>query len=170
MASPTLIDPNFLRTVVLVLEHSDEGALGLVLNRPTDAAVEEFLSGWETAASDPGVVFLGGPVQREIVVALCQGEAPSLHPVLDWLQSVDLHEDPAVVGPKLDALRVFSGYAGWGAKQLDGEVEQEDWFVLDPRPEDIFSPDPLGLWQRVLRRQRGSLRMVAEFPIEPSTN
>lgn len=175
VAAPSLLDPNFARTVILVLDHDDGGAVGVVLNRPSKTPVAEVLGSWSTAAAEPAVVFLGGPVQPEAAVCLARpspdaGGAPGLQPLLGWAGSLDLDQDPVGVVAAIDELRVFAGYAGWSPGQLEAEVGDDDWFVVDALPADAFGGTPDDLWRRVLRRQRGPLRLVAEFPLHPSFN
>ncbi len=173
VASPMLADPNFFRTVVLVCEHTDEGALGVVLNRQSGADVGEFLPAWTEHLVEPGVVFVGGPVQREVAVGVARvglaEPAEGWTPVLGDMGLLDLGGSPLDV-PDLKGLRVFSGYAGWGPGQLDAEVADDDWFVVAAEPDDPFRDDPATLWRRVLRRQRGNLRLYADFPPHPSLN
>lgn len=173
VATPPLVDPNFDRTVVLMLEHGEEGALGIVLNRPSDTALAEVLPEWHEHASAPGVIFGGGPVAPEAVIALARGgtdETEGWLPVLGAVGTVDVGRDPAELGPHLDALRVFVGYAGWGAGQLEAELEQDAWFVVSADPGDPFSPHPDRLWRDVLRRQRGRVAMFANHPDDPTVN
>ena len=178
VAAPRLIDPNFARTVVLVCRHDDEGALGLVLNRPTSVAVGEALPGWVEPLAPPNVVFLGGPVQPEMAVGLgrLRGEhsgradTEEWTPIGDQLGLVNLGSSPAGEVGALDRLRVFAGYAGWSAGQLDFEVASADWFVLPALAEDHFTAAPGGLWRRVLRRQPGPVALFADFPLDPSLN
>ncbi|MFC0082718.1 YqgE/AlgH family protein [Aciditerrimonas ferrireducens] len=171
VAAPQLEDPNFHRTVVLVVEHDEEGSFGLVLNRPTAVPVGDLLEGWATAAegAPPAVVFQGGPVSPEVVIGLGR---PSLGgrfvPVLGAVGIVDLHEVPPP-GSAV-AARIFSGYAGWGPGQLDRELAQGAWFVVPGRPEDLLGGDPEGLWRAVLRRQPGELRLLAAYPADPAAN
>jgi|SRR5579875_5865 len=175
VATPRLADPNFSRTVVLLLAHGEQGALGLVLNRPTDTPVASPLPQWEELASGPGVVFLGGPVAGgTICLARVRSEVgvpgDAYLPLQGTLGTVDLEADPAFVAPWVEELRVFAGYSGWGAGQLEGEVGEGAWWVLDARPEDLFSDQPEGLWRRVLRRQGGDLAIASYFPPDPSLN
>jgi putative transcriptional regulator len=172
VASPSLHDPNFERTVILLLEHG-EGALGVVLNRPSDTAIDEPLPAWRLQAAEPSVVFVGGPVgEAAICLAHSRGSAPAdgWQQLFGDLGTLDVARDPDEVGVPVDGLRVFAGYAGWGAGQLEEEIAAGAWFVLDAEPEDAFSPDPAGLWRRVLRRQRGMLSTVANFPADLSVN
>jgi putative transcriptional regulator len=178
VATPMLTDPNFSRTVVLMLDHSEEGAVGVVLNRPSATTVAEALPAWGGRAAAPGVVFVGGPVNPTSAICLA-GVAPEPAGVVStgpgvrrlWggLGTVDLSLDPDELAP-IDWLRVFAGYAGWGAGQLEGEIGEGAWFVVDAQTADPMSPDPSGLWRAVLRRQTGALRDVANFPADPSLN
>ena len=178
VAGPRLVDPNFVRTVVFLCRHDDEGALGVVLNHPTGIAVAEALPGWVEALAPPYVVFLGGPVQPEMAVALARlvpgraGRAAGDEwtPVDDRLGLVNLSASPADEAASLESLRVFAGYAGWGAGQLDFEVSSGDWWVLPAEEEDPFTAAPGGLWRRVLRRQAGPVALFADFPPDPSAN
>jgi putative transcriptional regulator len=171
VATPSLRDPNFARTVVLLLESNEEGALGLVLNRPSRTSVAEVLPQWWPIASEPAVVFGGGPVSPSSAICLAAGGAEpgtGYAPLRAGLGTVDLDRDPDEVS--VQALRVFAGYAGWGAGQLQGEIAEGAWYVLDARPDDAFSDDPAELWSRVLRREGGSLALVATCPIDPTMN
>jgi putative transcriptional regulator len=169
VASPMLGDPNFERTVVFMLEHGDEGAVGVVLNRPTEVEVEAPLEDWRRLTSFPMVVFVGGPVSRESVIALARiGDgkpAPdAFTQIHDSIGALDLTADADLVGGAIDDLRIFAGYAGWGPGQLEGELEEAAWFVVDALPSDPFTAAPDDLWPTVLRRQPGPLRRYALFP------
>ena len=174
VANPALKDPNFDRTVVLVLEHEAEGALGLVLNRPSPTPVEAVLPGWEQLAKEPPVVFNGGPVSPGAAICLGRvggsGDGSGWRPLFGELATVDLERRPEELSGSVAELRVFSGYAGWGPGQLEGELDQTGWFVIDAGPDDALSRDPLRLWQAVLRRQGGDLALLATFPPDPSLN
>lgn len=173
VATPPLVDPNFDRSVVLLLEHGDDGALGIVLNRPSDTALESVLPEWYQHASEPGVVFSGGPVAPEAVIALARGGTDATDgwvTVLGPVGTVDIGRDPDELGLQLDALRVFVGYAGWSPGQLESELEQDAWFVVRTESGDPFSPNPDRLWHEVLRRQRGRLAMFANYPEDPTEN
>lgn len=166
VASPTLLDPNFLRTVVLVLQHDDDGALGVVLNRPTGEPVTAHLPAWSGSLAEPAVVFAGGPVEPAVAIGLGRDLAGAEPTGVPSVGIVDLAGEP---GP-LDVVRIFSGYAGWGPGQLEGELEEEAWIVLEADPGDPFSTEPEGLWRRVLRRQGGRMAMLATMPIDPAWN
>lgn len=171
VAAPALIDPNFARTVVLLCEFNEDGALGLVLNRPTESPVADFLPMWEP--DEPPVVFIGGPVQPEVAVGLVRhrGVEPiGFSVVADDYGLFDLATPPELTDGALAALRVFSGYSGWGSGQLEAEVLNGDWVIVDATLDDLFGPDAHGLWSAVLRRQGGELAMLADFPEDPGLN
>ncbi|MGH9185042.1 MAG: YqgE/AlgH family protein [Acidimicrobiales bacterium] len=174
VASPSLDDPNFERSVVFMIEHSDEGALGLVLNRPSGIELLGPLPEWSRLATEPSVVFVGGPVSQGSAIALARldrdGPVSGFEPVLGRLGVIDLGEDPDLIGGPVDDLRVFTGYAGWGSAQLEAELDQGAWWVVDAQPGDAFSDDPDTLWRRVLRRQRPPLNRFALYPPDPSLN
>ena len=174
VAAPTLLDPNFYRTVVLLLDHDDDGALGVILNRPSELQLEDGLPGWERLATAPPVVFLGGPVSPG--TAICLGRrrtetAPEwFQPVLGRLGLLDPARDIEELATGVDAARVCSGYAGWGAEQLRDELAEGAWFVLDADEDDVTSTEPEGLWSRVLRRQPAPVSWAANCPIDPTLN
>lgn len=174
VATPILQDPNFARSVVLICQQDEDGYMGLVLNRPLEAEIAEHLPEWQHLCSAPQRIFEGGPVQREVALALGRhapgdpGEGWTV--VSDVLGLLDLGRDPAELWGELERLRIFSGYAGWAAGQLEGEVREQAWFVVEADPGDPFTEDNEGLWQRVMRRQPGSLAMFATFPPDPSLN
>ncbi|MFI5041651.1 MAG: YqgE/AlgH family protein [Acidimicrobiales bacterium] len=174
VASPVLQDPNFDRTVVLVLAYGDDGALGLVLNRPSETELGEPLPQWGDQAAEPPVVFVGGPVAR--TSAICLARCPESaagdgwQPLFGPLGTLDLGLDPEDVPVPIDRLRVFAGYAGWGAGQLDSEIAAGAWFVVAADAEDALSSDPAGLWRRILARQTGALAALANFPLDLAVN
>ncbi len=166
VAAPGLPDPNFETTVVLLLEHGEGGALGVVLNRPSDVALAETLDEWEPYAADPAVIFVGGPVDHDAVLALTRmhgDEELGVRPVTDEIGLVDLELSPAAAGLR-GPVRVFAGYAGWGAGQLEGELQAGTWFIIDAEPGDVFSEDPAELWRSVLVRQGGVFSTVTPDP------
>jgi putative transcriptional regulator len=171
IAGPTLLDPNFWRTVILVGEHSDEGALGVVLNRSSETPVEEALPELTLLAEDLGAVHVGGPVQPSAVVVLADFVDPDAAEtlVLDSVGFLPSEVEPDTLG-ELRRARVYAGYAGWGPGQLDGELEEGSWIVEPARPEDVFTDDPEGLWSDVLRRKGGPFAVLAAMPPDPSLN
>lgn len=174
VAEPMLGDSNFDRTVVLVIQHTAEGALGLVLNRPTDVLVAEALPGWEVPATDPGLLHIGGPVQEQSGWCLARARQPAgragFAPIVGDLGLVDLDVDPLEAATAFHATRLYAGYSGWGAGQLEQELAQDVWFVVDATPDDAFQPDGAALWKRILARQGGPLARLAHFPPDPSLN
>jgi putative transcriptional regulator len=174
LAQPHLDEPNFTRTVVFMIEHNADGAVGVVLNRPTDLRIDEVLADWRDLAGEPAVLFVGGPVSQSSVLGLAQigehGIAPGWSAVLGRIGTLDLNSDPAALVGELDAVRLFAGYSGWGPGQLDWELEEESWFVVDAEPVDVLDPDPESLWRRVLQRQPDRLALLAHFPLDISVN
>jgi putative transcriptional regulator len=171
VASPALVDPNFARGVVLITEHNDEGAMGVVLNRPSETEVDE-VAPELAAVADGEPVFIGGPVQPQALVVLAQFadiEAAA------WIVAEDVGFVAAETeGDRLtDAVRrgrVYAGYSGWGAGQLEAEVEEEAWIVEAPLPAELFPKDPLALWSDVLERKGGQFALIARMPEDPSLN
>ncbi|MEM8923556.1 MAG: YqgE/AlgH family protein [Actinomycetota bacterium] len=163
-------DPNFDATLTLILEHSDEGALGLVLNRPSELTMDDAFPEWAELAAEPGVVFAGGPVDRDALIALGWSDDGGGALVLG-AHSVDLDAQPALVQAEgVHRVRVFAGYAGWAAGQLEGEIANHGWWVVDAGIDDLFTDDPGRLWANVLQRQGGELQWYAHFPLDPSLN
>ncbi len=171
VAGPGLVDPNFWRTVVLVGEHSDEGALGVVLNRSSETTVLEALPELALLADDMGAVHVGGPVQPSAVVVLADfadvEAAESL--VIESIGFLPAEVEPTAIG-ELSRARVYVGYAGWGPGQLDAELEEGSWIVEPALPDDVFTDDPDGLWSGVLRRKGGPFGLLAAMPPDPSRN
>lgn len=235
VATPVLSDPNFDRAVVLLLDHGEDGSLGVVLNRPTPVDVGEILEAWASLAGDPRVVFQGGPVSLDAALGVAvvpsggHSRAGSAHDAparahadgegtpdaagdadtdpdgpdgpdgledladvdglddldatddaedgpLGWrrihgaIGLVDLEAPPELLAAELGSLRIFAGYAGWGAGQLEDEVAEGAWYVVESEPGDVSSPAPESLWRSVLRRQRSELAMVATYPDDASLN
>jgi putative transcriptional regulator len=175
VATPALLDENFYRTVVLLLAHDENGAFGLVLNRPLEAvAVAEHIPQWEEHVAAPARVFLGGPVEPAMALGLAAGTATDRGegwiPMAGGYGLIDLGRTPDTLDVALERMRVFTGYAGWGAGQVDGEIAASAWFVVDADPADAFTDAPGTLWRRVLDRQRGDVRIYALFPEDPRQN
>ena len=172
IASPSLNDPNFWRTVVLVIQHSDEGALGLVLNRPSDTTVEDSVPalGHLVAGDEP--LFIGGPVQPSSVMVLAEFEDPGDAALLAFDEVGVLAADagPEQLSAGVRTARAFAGHAGWGPGQLDAELERDDWILERARHEDAFTTTPEDLWSVVLTRKGGSYALVARLPPDPSVN
>jgi putative transcriptional regulator len=176
VASPILRDPNFYRSVILVLEHTGDGALGLVLNRPSETAVADPLPGWSELSAHPRVVFVGGPVQPNAAICLARvepdeaGEASGWTPLGSGLGTLDLDRDPDELATHVESVRIFAGYAGWAPGQVEGEMGERAWLVVEAEPDDPMTGDPLTLWKAVLRRQGGESALLAGYPDNPSLN
>lgn len=171
VASPSLLDPNFRRTVVLVTEHTGEGAAGLVLNRPSPSPVSELVPQLEPLVDDDEQVWLGGPVQPNAVLVLGEfvDPADAAVPLFGSLGFPSL-DDPEEVLPATTRRRVFAGYAGWGAGQLEDEIERDDWILEPASNDDAFTDAPQELWADVLRRKGGIYELVSRMPEDPSVN
>lgn len=175
LATPPLEDPNFDRSVVFVLEHHDDGAVGVVINRPSDETLVAPLDRWTELQSSPAAIFEGGPVEDTALIALAVANDPDadddmLTPIVGSIVSADLTADPLLVSIAVSAVRVFRGYAGWGPGQLESEVDGGAWLVLDAEVDDVFSSEPDELWRTVLRRQPGRLAWLANAPDDLSLN
>jgi putative transcriptional regulator len=181
VATPELGEGTFERSVVLVLDHDEEGALGVVINRPTPVGVAEVLPTWQPLASEPGVLFQGGPVGADSALGLAvlptaddDAEPLGWRRVVGRLGLVDLDTPPEVLAAEVSGLRIFAGYAGWAPGQLEDELRQGAWYVVPADPGggfgDAFTAEPDRLWRAVLRRQGGDLAMVSTYLADPSLN
>lgn len=174
VAAPQMEDPNFLRSVILVLDHDEDGALGVVLNRASSITVLETLDDWVELAASPPVVFGGGPVEPTAVVALGAARLGAVPDggtaILDRVRLVNLEEDPVLAAADLERIRLFAGYAGWSPEQLEQEIDQGAWYPVDAEPGDVFTSEPDRLWHAVLRRQARPLRLLATYPEDPALN
>ncbi|ALG86450.1 YqgE/AlgH family protein [Gordonia phthalatica] len=177
IASTALTGPTFARTVIYVIEHDEQGTLGVVLNRMSDAAVFNVLPAWAELAAQPRAVFVGGPVSTSS--ALCLGvaktgvnvaEQPKLHQVLGPVAMVDLDADPDELANILTGVRIFAGYAGWDAGQLDDEIAEGSWIIAPGLPGDLLTEPSVDVWQRVLRRQPWPLPLLSTYPLRPEEN
>lgn len=169
IAAPQLLDPNFRRTVVLIAEHGDEGAMGVILNRPSGMNVADAAPDLEPLIGPGEPIFAGGPVQPTSGVVLAE-LVEADEPIFDDVVLVPGLDELADVVDGTDRIRVFAGYAGWGPGQLEGELEREDWFTEPARPADVFAEDVESLWSSVLERKGGQFALVARMPDDPSRN
>jgi putative transcriptional regulator len=171
VAGPSLVDPNFRRAVVLVGEHGEQGAMGVVLNRPSGATIGEAVPELAPLVSDSEIVHVGGPVQPSAIVVLADFEEPERAGtiVLESVGFLPSEVEPDDLG-ELRRARVFAGYAGWGPGQLDDELAEGSWIVEPALPEDIFTESPDELWSDVLRRKGGPFSVLALMPPDPSLN
>lgn len=167
-------DDVFERGVVLVLHHDDDGAHGLVLNRPLAAEVDSVLPGWQEHVNAPPRVFQGGPVSLDTALGLVRmpgvTESVGIKRLFGAVGLVDLDAPPLIVVPEVAGIRIFAGYAGWGAGQLESEIESGAWFVVEAEADDAFTLEPAALWATVLERQLGTLRFLSSYPSDPSMN
>ena len=176
VATPRTIGEVFRRSVVLVLQHDEDGAQGVVLNRPMPAPVSAVLPYWQDYVTDPSNVFQGGPVAMDSALGLVtvpgdKAEVPmGVRLLFGGIGLVDLDIPPIVVMPEVAGLRIFAGYAGWSPGQLDQEIRAGGWYVVEAEARDAFSSEPETLWSQVLRRQRGNIALVASFPDDPTMN
>ena len=173
IASPALVDPNFHRTVILIAEHTGEGAMGLVLNRPAETLVADVVPDLSELADENAPVYFGGPVASDSVIVLAEFDDPELAGVL-------LEGDLGFVGSESGEVsdvaegvrraRIYAGHAGWGPGQLEGELGEDSWIVEPPQREEIFAEDADGLWSAVLRRKGREYALLATMPPDPSVN
>ena len=180
VATPRLRDPNFARRVVLILDHGDHGALGVAIDRPGGVPVGELLPQWQAVAAPPAELFVGGPVARNALVGLVRLASTDVPAdEVGWrmlveadrpVGTVDLAADPGPLSESIVGARLFSGYAGWDTGQLEAELDEGSWYVVEAQAPDAVSADPEGLWRRVLRRQGGALAVVSGFPPDPAMN
>jgi len=170
VSSPSLHDPNFRKTVVLIAHHDDDGAMGLVLSRPSDVSgvtAAPALDGLP-GAEDP--VFVGGPVEPTALMVLAEfvdvDEAAA--PIFGRLGFMPADAEPNDLS--IQRLRIFAGYSGWSSGQLESELAEPAWLVVDAEPDDAFAEDPDELWRSVLRRHGGPLRLMEQMPYDPGLN
>jgi putative transcriptional regulator len=161
-------DENFDRTVVFMLEHTSDGALGVVLNRPAPIEVAQAVPQWAPFVGDPPVVFVGGPVAPGSVLVLAraerEGSSAAFSPVLGGVGVVDASADPGSLEIPIVEARLFTGYAGWAPGQLEQELERGGWFVIDASPDDPFARLPDGLWAEALKRDEAVVAMRDQDP------
>lgn len=188
VATPAIGDGTFDQSVIFMLHHDADGALGVVINESTELAIEELLPRWADLSWTPGLVLAGGPVEPNGFIGLGRlvratapvhsgtedadgDDAPIVAPVHGTgLATIDLDADPALMAAEIDRLRIFRGYAGWGPLQLDTELSAGAWFDVPAQGDDLWAADPSELYQSVLRRQSGRLRWFANAPRDPSLN
>lgn len=172
LASPALLDPNFERTVVLIAMHGVEGAMGVVLNRPSDSTVAVAAPQLEQAISDSEPIYVGGPVQPDSIVLLAEfiDPAPAGVLVLGRIGFPAPDADLDELAQATDRVRAFAGFAGWSEGQLEEEIERGDWIAQPALPEDVFTDASDELWSRALTRMGGSYALLARMPRDPSVN
>jgi putative transcriptional regulator len=170
IAGPGLLDPNFQRTVVLIVEHTDEGAFGLVLNRPSETTVGEAVDELDRFVDGDDTLFIGGPVSQSALIVLAEFDDAQQAALVAFDDIGVLGEHGDDVMPETRRGRAFAGHAGWGPGQLDSELDRGDWILEQADREDAFSGEPRSLWESVLTRKGGSYALVARMPTDPSMN
>ncbi|QKT08918.1 YqgE/AlgH family protein [Gordonia sp. X0973] len=177
IASPSLTESSFARSVVYLIEHDEGGSIGVVINQPSHSAVHNLLPQWSPLAANPKALFVGGPVKRD--GALCLGVAQrgadlrgvtGVMTVSGRVVLVDLDADPTELSPQLVGVRIMAGYAGWGPGQLDDELGEDSWLVASAMPDDVLAPAGTDLWATVLRRQPWPLPLLATYPMDVTAN
>ncbi|MGB8403735.1 MAG: YqgE/AlgH family protein [Mycobacterium sp.] len=177
LANTDLLEPTFRRSVIYIVEHNQDGTLGVVLNRTSETAVYNVLPQWAKLAAKPKTMFIGGPVKRDSALCLATlrvgvdaGQVPGLRHVQGRIAMVDLDADPELIEHAVEGVRIYAGYSGWSLGQLDGEIERDDWMVLSGLPADVLVEPRVDLWARVLRRQPLPMSLLATHPIDVNRN
>ncbi|MGZ4334067.1 MAG: YqgE/AlgH family protein [Gaiellaceae bacterium] len=170
VSSPALVDPNFRKTVVLIAHHDEDGAMGLVLSRPSDVPAVEAVPVLEGIPGAEGPVFVGGPVQPEAFMVLAEFDDvdQAAAPILGELGFMPADAEPDELA--IRRLRLFAGYSGWAEGQLEAELAEDSWIVVDAVPEDAFADDPDELWRTVLHRKGGPFSLMENMPFDPGLN
>ncbi len=170
VSSPSLVDPNFRRTVVLVAHHDAEGAMGLVLSRPSAVLASDAAPSLGRLVEEGQLVHMGGPVQPDAFMVLAEFDdlADAAAPIFGRVGFLPAEVEPAEL--VVQRTRVFAGYAGWGAGQLETELEEPAWIVVPAQADDPFRDDPDELWRTVLRRKGGKYAVIATMPYDPELN
>lgn len=160
VAKPTMSDPRFQESVVLVTRHGGPGPIGLILNKPTEIHLNDLFSDLPEMDEQTGRVYFGGPVSNEILAFMVETESQP-RKALSIVDQIYLALDPDLLRDFIDhpeqrrELRVFSGYAGWGPGQLEAEIERGDWWELPLRRKYLFTESPETLWKRLVRELEG---------------
>ncbi len=169
ISSPVLVDPNFRRTIVLISHHDEDGAMGLVLNRPTELKVGQMVPELSELPVADELIYLGGPVQSEAFVGLAEF-SPDTDAVTVIGRVGLVPADSMLSDLPIERLRIFAGYAGWGAGQLEGEIDDESWIIVDAHPDDAFATDGDVLWRTIAHRKGGRYALIATMPFDPRLN
>jgi putative transcriptional regulator len=151
IASPRLVDPNFAGTVVLMVQHDKEGALGLILNRPTETSIK---SAWEQVGDSPceadALLHIGGPVEGPLAVVHTQEELSEIEVMPGVYFSVEKQAIEQLVGGNEGPMKFFVGYAGWAAGQLENEMREGSWLTMQATSEQVFEDEDH--WAELLKR------------------
>ncbi len=171
LSNATLFDPNFRRTVVLIGHHDEDGAVGVVLNRPLGLPVDTAVPPLSDLVAIGDELFEGGPVQPDAAVVIAEFSDPTRASLVAFgsigflPDEMDTEDRDAIV-----RARIFAGYSGWGPGQLEDELAEEAWLVTEATDEDVFTPEPERLWERVVRRLGPGYAILQTMPIDPSAN
>jgi putative transcriptional regulator len=170
VSAPSLHDPNFRKTVVLVAHHDEDGAIGLVLSRPSDVAASDAVPSLDGLPGSRDPVFVGGPVQPEAFMVLAEFDDvdAAAAPIFDRIGFMPADAEPDALA--ISRMRLFAGYAGWGAGQLEAELEEPSWIVVTAEADDAFAADPDELWRTVLHRKGGPFELMVDMPFDPGLN
>lgn len=172
VSEPFMHDENFQRTVVLLVEHNAEGTLGFVLNRPLKVSLKELIEDMPPTGSP---VFWGGPVEKYTLHFVHRiPDLPGARHVAGntyWNGNFTVLKDMIAdkVVPEEDVL-FFVGYSGWGAGQLDGELERKSWIVAPENGELVFGEDTTDLWRATLRGMGLKYQIISNYPVDPRLN
>ncbi len=171
IAGGALFDPNFRQAIVLIAEHTEEGALGVVLNRPAETVVEDAIPALRELVAPGERLFLGGPVLPQGAVILGSYEHPDFAETL-ILGSIGLvgEEEGRIISEGVQRARVFVGHAGWGPGQLEAEIDADSWIVEPAGEGDVFTERPETLWRAVLERKGRGFELLSRMPFDPSRN
>lgn len=172
VASPSIEDPNFHRTVILIGHHDRDGALGVVINRPAGTSVAEAAPPVAEMTGSDGELHIGGPVMPEAVVVVAEFDEPSDAAILAFgsVGVLPADSDAEFVAERTRRIRAFAGHAGWSAGQLDSELGRDDWIVAPADADVVFNDDSSDLWASVLRDLGGTYELLARMPEDPSVN
>jgi putative transcriptional regulator len=172
IAAPMLTDPHFSRSVVLVAAHDENGALGLILNRPLDVPLADVAPALDALAEPGSTLHRGGPVAPESAVVLADFSDLSLAALTVFgtvgFPSAECDLDALAAGVR--RARVFAGHSGWGPGQLDAELQEEGWIIGQLAPDELWQADTTHLWENSLMRKGGSYALLARMPVDPSVN
>jgi putative transcriptional regulator len=170
IAGPGIAAGVFRQTVIVMAEHDDKGALGFVLNRPSHSSIGDLAPSLSAFPAPDDRIFLGGPVQPEVVVVLAEYALPSPPDkmIFDSIGFAPAAEPDTAEG--IARAKVFAGYAGWGPGQLEQEIEDGGWITEPALPGDIFAPQPDDLWRDVVRRKGGEFKLLSTMPFDPTNN
>ena len=171
ISNASLFDPNFRRTVVLIGHHDEDGAVGVVLNRPLGVTVDEAVPPLADLVEAGDELFEGGPVQPQAAVVLAEFLDPEIASVVAF-GSIGFLPDEVEDGDRSSIVRarIFAGYSGWGPGQLEAELAEDAWLLTPATDDDVFTPDPDRLWEGVVKRLGPAYAMLRSMPSDPSLN